>query len=73
MDVEMSRLILRRPCLADGPALFRFLGDAQAMQHTHVDASLRDYCRRVAHHEWRLRDAYAPWTIAAKLDGRIVG
>jgi ribosomal-protein-alanine N-acetyltransferase len=51
MDVETSRLILRRPSLVDVPALFEFLGDAQAMQHTHVDASLRECRRRVAVHE----------------------
>lgn len=74
MDVETSRLILRRPSLADVPALFEFLGDAEAMQHTHVDASLRECRRRIAIHEWRRRhDGYAPWTIVAKSEGRIVG
>jgi len=74
MDVETSRLILRRPRLVDVPALFEFLGDAQAMQHTHVDASLRECRRRVAVHEWRRRrDGYAPWTIMTKSDGRIIG
>ena len=74
MDVETPRLILRRPCLTDVPALFRFLGDAQAMQHTHIDASLRECRRRVAVHEWRRRrDGYAPWTIIAKSDRQIIG
>ena len=74
MDVETLRLILRRPCLADVPAIFEFLGDAQAMQHTHVDACLRECRRRVAVHEWRRRqEGYAPWTIMAKSDGRIIG
>lgn len=74
MDVETSRLVLRRPRLTDVPALFRFLGDGLAMQHTHVNASLRDCRRRVAVHEWRRRhDGYAPWTIIAKSDERIIG
>ena len=74
MDVETSRLILRRPCLVDVPVLFSFLGDARAMQHTHFDASLRECRRRVAVHEWRRRrDGYAPWTIITKSDKRIVG
>ena len=74
MDVETSRLILRRPRLADVPGLFKFLGDAKAMQHTHADASLRECRRRVAVHEWRRRrNGYAPWTITPKSDGRIIG
>lgn len=74
MDVETPRLILRRPRLTDVPALFRFLGDAQAMQHTHINASLRECRRRVAVHEWRRRrDGYAPWTIIAKSDKQIIG
>lgn len=74
MEVETSRLILRRPRLVDVPTLFEFLGDAQAMQHTHVDASLRECRRRIAVHEWRRRyDGYAPWTIMAKSDRQIIG
>jgi RimJ/RimL family protein N-acetyltransferase len=66
--------MLRRPSLADAPALFAFLGDGNAMRHTRVDTSLRDCRRRVAAHERRRRqDGYAPWTIVRKSDGRIVG
>jgi len=44
------------------------------MRHTHVDASLRECRRRIAVHERaRRRAGYAPWTIIAKNDGRIVG
>lgn len=72
--METARLLLRWPRLADVPALFEFLGDAAAMRYTHVDASLRDCRRRVAAHEWqRRRDGCAPWTIATKPDGRIIG
>jgi ribosomal-protein-alanine N-acetyltransferase len=74
MKVETPRLILRRPCLADVPLLFEFLGDAKAMRHTHVDRSMRDCRRRVAVHEWRRRhDGYASYTVLAKADGRIIG
>jgi ribosomal-protein-alanine N-acetyltransferase len=74
MNIETRRLILRHSTMADVPALFEFLGDAAAMRHTHVDASLRECRRRVAVHEWRRRrDGYAPWTIVTKGDGRIVG
>src|SRR5215472_7477715 len=74
MATETARLMLRRPMLADVPELFAFLGDAAAMQYTHVDASIRDCRRRVAAHERRRRqDGFAPWTIVSKADGRIVG
>jgi [ribosomal protein S5]-alanine N-acetyltransferase len=53
MHVETERLVLRRPTLTDVPALFEFLGDATAMQYTHVDASVRERPRRIAAHERR--------------------
>ena len=74
MQMETARLILRRPRLIDVADLFTFLGDADAMRYTHVDASLRACRRRIAVHEWRRRrDGYAPWTITTKPDGRIIG
>jgi ribosomal-protein-alanine N-acetyltransferase len=74
MNIETSRLILRRPTLADVPRLFEFLGDQAAMRYTHVDASPRDCRRRIAIHErCRRRNGYAPWTIVTKADARIVG
>jgi hypothetical protein len=60
-------------CQVDVPALFEFLGDPVAMQHTHTDACLRECRRRVAVHEWRHRhDGYAPWTAIAKSNGRTI-
>jgi RimJ/RimL family protein N-acetyltransferase len=74
MHVETDRLVLRRPILADVPALFEFLGDAAAMEYTHVDASVRECRRRIAAHERRRRrDGYAPWTVVIRADARIVG
>ena len=74
MNIETSRLILRRPTLSDVPRLFEFLGDPEAMRHTHADASLRQCRRRVAVHEWqRRRNGYAPWTVVTKVDARIIG
>jgi ribosomal-protein-alanine N-acetyltransferase len=74
MDFGTSRLVLRRPCLADVSALFEFLGDADAMRHTHADPSMRECRRRVAVHEWRRRrDGYAPWIVTARSDARIIG
>lgn len=74
MILKTNRLVLRPPVLADVPTLFIFLGDPEAMRHTHVDASLRACRRRIAVHEWRRRrDGYAPWAIRAKADNRIIG
>jgi len=74
MSTETARLVLRRPILADAPVLFEFLGDADAMRHTHVDVSLRQCRRRIAVHDWRRRiDGNAPWTVLAKADHRIIG
>lgn len=74
MDTETPRLVLRRPTLADVPRLFEFLGDPEAMRFTHVDTSLRQCRRRIAVHEWRRRrDGCAPWAVATKADGRVVG
>lgn len=70
---ETARLILRPPRLSDVPTLFEFLGDVDAMRHTHADASLRECRRRVAIHEWQRRRAgYAPWTVIAKNTGAII-
>ncbi|WP_108661464.1 GNAT family N-acetyltransferase [Acuticoccus kandeliae] len=72
--IETDRLLLRPARLADVPAIFTFLGDPAAMRHTHVDATLAACRRRVAVHEWRRRvDGYAPWTVIAKENGRIIG
>lgn len=74
MRLETQRLILRPARGADVPILFTFLGDADAMQHTHVDPSLRACRKRVMVHEWfRRRDGYAPWVIVRKDGERIIG
>jgi [ribosomal protein S5]-alanine N-acetyltransferase len=74
MHTETARLILRCPRLTDAPALFEFLGDAEAMRYTHVDPTLRACRRRIAVHQWyRRRNGYAPWTIVAKASNRIIG
>jgi [ribosomal protein S5]-alanine N-acetyltransferase len=72
--IETERLILRPARLADIRALFTFLGDAGAMRHTHCDRSVRACRRRVGLHE-RLRrtDGFAPWTVATKATGGIIG
>lgn len=72
--IETARLTLRPPRLADVPALFAFLGDAEAMRWTRIDASLSECRRRIVAHERRRRiDGYAPWTVVAMADQRIIG
>ncbi len=74
MNRETERLILRPPIPSDVARLFEFLGDPEAMRHTHADASLRDCRRRVLLNEWcRRRNGYAPWTVMTKAECRIVG
>lgn len=72
--IETPRFLLRQPRLSDAPALFEFLGDAEAMRLTHVDASLKECRQRIAIHErQRRRHGYAPWTIFLKNNGRLIG
>lgn len=74
MQVETSRSVLRPSRLSDVPTLFEFLGNADAMRHTHVDASFRACRLRIAVHErCRRRNGFAPWTIVTKADTRIIG
>ncbi len=69
-----ERLILRDTRMSDVPALFGFLGDREAMQHSHCCASLRACARHVAGHEWQRRKiGHAPWTVLRKSDGAIIG
>lgn len=71
---QTARLVLRRPRLADVPALFAFLGDARAMRWTHADATPRACRRRIAGFDWQRRRAgFGAWTILAREDNRIIG
>lgn len=71
---ETPRLILRPSTGRDVSYLFGFLGDPISTRFTHVDTSERACRRRVLVHEWhRRRDGYAPWTIVAKAEARIIG
>lgn len=74
MQLDTARLSLRPPRLADAPALFAFLGDPLAMQHTTVQASERD-CRRylAAHERQRRRIGCAPWVVSEKGRNAIIG
>jgi len=74
MDILTERLSLRPTKASDVPALFSFLGDAQAMRHTAHFTTLRACRRHVAGHEWqRRRLGCAPWTVRNRTDGTIIG
>lgn len=74
MDILTERLSLRPTKSSDVPALFSFLGDAQAMRHTAHFTTLRACRRHVAGHEWqRRRLGCAPWTVRSRGDGAIIG
>ncbi|MFT4004109.1 MAG: GNAT family N-acetyltransferase [Rhizobium sp.] len=70
--IETPRL--RQLRLSDASALFEFPGNPEAMQFTHVDASLKECRQRIAVHErQRRRCGYAPWTAVLKDNGRLIG
>jgi [ribosomal protein S5]-alanine N-acetyltransferase len=72
--VKTARLLLRPPRATDLAALFAILGDRRAMRHTHRQRSPLACARHVAAHErQRRRLGYAPWVIATRDDGRIIG
>ncbi|BAT60050.1 acetyltransferase GNAT family protein [Variibacter gotjawalensis] len=74
MEHETDRLILRRTRISDAPELFSFLGDPEAMRHTHVDVSLKACRQRIAAYDWQRRiDGFTPWTIESKQARRIIG
>ncbi|WP_339760008.1 GNAT family N-acetyltransferase [uncultured Hoeflea sp.] len=71
---ETTHLTLTKPRLADVPALFEFLGDPEAMTHTHCDESQSECRRRIAVHEWKRRiNGYAPWVIRKKNELKPIG
>ncbi len=72
--IETERLLLVKPRLSDVPELFEFLGDPNAMSHTHSDNSLAECRRRIAVHEWKRRsDGFAPWVVRQKGRDKVIG
>ena len=72
--IETKRLLLSEPKLSEVPALFSFLGDKSAMQHTRCDVNFRECRRRIAVHEWKRRhEGFAPWTVRLKTTEKIIG
>ena len=67
-----ARLHLSPPKLADAPALFAFMGDAEVMQHTYRQESQRDMRRYIAASAWYARRmGFGCWTV--RHQGRVVG
>ncbi|MCC9624075.1 GNAT family N-acetyltransferase [Thalassospira sp. MA62] len=74
-SVDGSRRLLFSPaCQKDIPELFGFLGDPDAMRHTHHDRDFNACRKRVLVHEWmRRRDGFAPWVVRSRQSDRIIG
>lgn len=71
---ETARLTLRRPKLADAPALFAFMGDPEAMRWTHTHPSIPALRRYLAAHaRQRARTGFGPWTVVERASGDIIG
>jgi RimJ/RimL family protein N-acetyltransferase len=67
-----ARLHLSPPRLEDAPALFAFMGDAEVMQHTYRQESLRTMRRHIAGHWWQARKlGFGCWTV--RHEGRVIG
>jgi [ribosomal protein S5]-alanine N-acetyltransferase len=60
--IQTARLMLRPFTHDDVPALYRFMSDASAMQHTYIAPSI-DHCsvRLAAYESMRSTRGFAPW------------
>jgi len=71
-ELLTARLHLAPPRLADAPALFAFMGDAEVMRHTYRQDSLRSLRRHLAGHRCQARRlGFGPWTV--RHEGRVIG
>ncbi len=71
---QSARLLLTPARPEDAPALFEFLGDPAAMQHTEHSANLEACRHRIMTHEvQRVTHGCAPWVIREITSQRIIG
>lgn len=72
--LSTARLVMRPYVPDDAPALFAFMRDAVAMQHTYVAPNLAHCQARLAAYEaMRPTLGFGPWTVASLETGHIVG
>lgn len=67
-------MLLCQPTESDAESLFDFLGNEDAMRHTHCVQSINDLRHRLAVHEaHRLRNRQAPWTVRCSASRAVIG
>jgi [ribosomal protein S5]-alanine N-acetyltransferase len=67
-------LVLRAFEPPDATALFQFMGDASAMQHTYLAPSLAHCLARLSAYEaMRPTLGFAPWVVCTQAAGEVVG
>ena len=72
--IKTANLLLRPFVHTDLPALYSFMSDASAMQHTYVAPSI-DHCsnRLVAYEAMRSTLGFAPWVARVREDMQPIG
>jgi [ribosomal protein S5]-alanine N-acetyltransferase len=72
--IKTANLLLRQFVETDLPALYGFMSDASAMQHTYVAPSLENCRNRLAAYEaMRSTLGFAPWTARVAEDAEPIG
>lgn len=72
--VRTPNLLLRSYNPADAPALYAFMSDAAAMQHTYVAPTLEHCAARLGVYEiMRTTLGFGPWVATANDGGEIIG
>ena len=72
--IETKSLVVRAPNDTDVDSLFAIEGNREAMRYTHCSPNREATRQRLlAYAAQYPRDGFAPWTITARADGKIVG
>ena len=71
---ETANLLLQPFQRTDAPALFRFMNDARAMQHTYIAATLEQCSNRLSVYEdMRATLGFSPWVARVSEDTEPIG
>jgi [ribosomal protein S5]-alanine N-acetyltransferase len=73
-SLKSPRLLLQPFVPIDAPALFSFMSDGLAMQHTYVAPTLEQCTSRLSVYEaMRSTRGFAPWVVRESSSGQVVG
>ena len=73
-EYRTPNLCLRPYEPGDAPALFHFMSDPKAMQHTYVAPSLEHCAERLGGYErMRLKSGFAPWVVRRLETSEVLG